>query len=397
MVSVVERHGDEVWRLWLEGFGQREIGRELGISRNSVAKVVAPAGGIAPVPRRRAVRALSFAEREEISRGLSAGKFLREIARELVRDVSVISREVARNGGREGYRATDAEQAAWRRARRPKTPKLVNSPRLADEVTQRLKKRWAPQQIAATLRRDYPNDPEMQVSHETIYRSLFVQAKATLKAELVQYLRRKQRLRRPRAAAARAAKNTSGRGQIPDRVPLSARPPEADDRAVPGHWEGDLILGSHNSAVATLAERHSRYLLLVALPDGKTAEAVRDALARNITRLPRLLHESLSTQDVWKSLTWDQGKEMSQHVQFTVDTGVPVYFCPPGQPWLRGTNENTNGLARDYLPKGTDLRPYTQEDLDAIAHELNTRPRQTLGWMTPSHALAQALGVAPTP
>ncbi|WP_456320525.1 IS30 family transposase [Saccharopolyspora elongata] len=396
-MSVVERHGDEVWRLWLEGFGQREIGRELGISRNSVAKVVAPAGGIAPVPRRRAVRALSFAEREEISRGLSAGKFLREIARELVRDVSVISREVARNGGREGYRATDAEQAAWRRARRPKTPKLVNSPRLADEVTQRLKKRWAPQQIAATLRRDYPNDPEMQVSHETIYRSLFVQAKATLKAELVQYLRRKQRLRRPRAAAARAAKNTSGRGQIPDRVPLSARPPEADDRAVPGHWEGDLILGSHNSAVATLAERHSRYLLLVALPDGKTAEAVRDALARNITRLPRLLHESLSTQDVWKSLTWDQGKEMSQHVQFTVDTGVPVYFCPPGQPWLRGTNENTNGLARDYLPKGTDLRPYTQEDLDAIAHELNTRPRQTLGWMTPSHALAQALGVAPTP
>ncbi|MFI0471082.1 IS30 family transposase, partial [Saccharopolyspora sp. 5N102] len=227
---------------------------------------------------------------------------------------------------------------------------------MADEVTQRLKKRWAPQQIAATLRRDYPNDPEMQVSHETIYRSLFVQAKATLKAELVQYLRRKQRLRRPRAAAARAAKNTSGRGQIPDRVPLSARPPEADDRAVPGHWEGDLILGSHNSAVATLAERHSRYLLLVALPDGKTAEAVRDALARNITRLPRLLHDSLSTQDVWKSLTWDQGKEMSQHVQFTVDTGVPVYFCPPGQPWLRGTNENTNGLARDYLPKGTDLR-----------------------------------------
>ncbi|MEU6270613.1 IS30 family transposase [Saccharopolyspora shandongensis] len=363
----------------------------------SVARVVVPAGGIVPVPRRRAAGSLSSAEREEISRGLAVGKSFRAIARGLERNVSVISREVARNGGREDYRAQDADAAAWRRARRPKTPKLVNSPRLADEVTQRLKKRWAPQQIAATLRRDYPNDPEMQVSHETIYRSLFVQAKATLKAELVQYLRRKQRLRRPRAAAARAAKNTSGRGQIPDRVPLSARPPEADDRAVPGHWEGDLILGSHGSAVATLAERHSRYLLLVALPEGKTAEAVRDALARNITRLPRLLHESLSTQDVWKSLTWDQGKEMSQHVRFTVDTGVPVYFCPPGQPWLRGTNENTNGLARDYLPKGTDLRPYTQEDLDAIAHELNTRPRQSLNWMTPSHALAQALGVARTP
>ncbi|WP_435828679.1 IS30 family transposase [Saccharopolyspora shandongensis] len=396
-MSVVERHGGEVWRLWREGFGQREIGRELGISYMSVARVVVPAGGIVPVPRRRAAGSLSSAEREEISRGLAVGKSFRAIARGLERNVSVISREVARNGGREDYRAQDADAAAWRRARRPKTPKLVNSPRLADEVTQRLKKRWAPQQIAATLRRDYPNDPEMQVSHETIYRSLFVQAKATLKAELVQYLRRKQRLRRPRAAAARAAKNTSGRGQIPDRVPLSARPPEADDRAVPGHWEGDLILGSHGSAVATLAERHSRYLLLVALPEGKTAEAVRDALARNITRLPRLLHESLSTQDVWKSLTWDQGKEMSQHVRFTVDTGVPVYFCPPGQPWLRGTNENTNGLARDYLPKGTDLRPYTQEDLDAIAHELNTRPRQSLNWMTPSHALAQALGVARTP
>jgi IS30 family transposase len=327
----------------------------------------------------------------------------------------VISREIARNGGRQAYRAAEADQAAWQRARRPKTPKLAGNPQLAAAVADGLAQRWAPQQIAATLRRDYPNDPEMQVSHETIYQSLFVQAKGTLKAELTQYLRRKQRLRRPRAAAGK----TTGRGQIPDRVPLSARPPEADDRAVPGHWEGDLILGSHNSAVVTLAERHSRYLLLIALPGGKTAEAVRDALAHGITRLPALLdHDlrhhhrlnpaaprksavgfppSLSIQDIWKSVTWDQGKEMSQHARFTANTGVQVYFCPPGQPWLRGTNENTNGLARDYLPKGTDLRGHTQEDLDNIAHQLNTRPRQTLDWMTPSEALAQALGVAPTP
>jgi IS30 family transposase len=396
-VSVLQRHGDEVWRLWREGFGQREIGRKLGISSESVRGIVCPAGGIAPEPRVRARRALSFAQREEISRGLAAGKFLREIAREVGRDVSVISREVSRNGGREAYRAEEADRAAWERVHRPKTPKLTRNPELAGRVVELLEQRWAPQQIAATLRGEYPDDPEMQVSHETIYRSLFVQAKGTLKAELTQYLRRKQRLRRPRAAAARAAKNPSGRGQIPDRVPLSQRPPEAEDRAVPGHWEGDLILGSHGSAVVTLAERHSRYVLLIALPKGKTAEAVRDALAEHIPRLPQLLHESLSTQDVWKSLTWDQGKEMSQHTQFTIDTGVPVYFCPPGQPWLRGTNENTNGLARDYLPKGTDLRAYTQADLDAIACELNTRPRQTLDWMTPSQALAQALGVAPTP
>ncbi|SDX93241.1 Transposase and inactivated derivatives, IS30 family [Saccharopolyspora shandongensis] len=418
-MSVVERHGGEVWRLWQEGFGQREISRELGVSRKSVSRIVVPSGGIPPAPRRRAVRALSFAEREEISRGLSAGKFLREIARELGRDVSVISREIARNGGHQAYRAAEADQAAWQRARRPKTPKLAGNPQLAAVVADGLEQRWAPQQIAATLRRDYPNDPEMQVSHETIYQSLFVQAKATLKTELAQYLRRKQRLRRPRAAAARAAKNTNGRGQIPDRVPLSQRPPEATDRAVPDHWEGDLILGSRGSAVVTLAERHSRYLLLIALPHGKTAEAVRDALAHGITRLPALLDhdlrhhhrlnpaaprksavdlpQHLSIQDMWKSVTWDQGKEMSQHARFTIDTGVQVYFCPPGQPWLRGTNENTNGLARDYLPKGTDLRPYTQEDLDNIAHQLNTRPRQTLNWMTPSEALAQALGVAPTP
>ncbi|MER7014085.1 IS30 family transposase [Saccharopolyspora sp. NPDC000359] len=396
-VSVVRDRAGEVWRLWKEGFGQRGICRELGMSRESVVKVVGPAGGMVPAVRRRGPRALTLAEREEISRGLAAGEWLRQIARRLGRDVSVVSREINRNGGRRAYRAIEADQAAWQRARRPKVSKLAANPELAEQVGRLLKKRWSPQQIAAWLRCHYPEDPEMRVSHEVIYQSLYVQTKARLKEELTQYLRRKHRLRRPRAASARAANNAHGRGQIPDRVPLSARPPEAEDRAVPGHWEGDLILGSHGSAVATLAERHSRYVMLLALPHGKTAEAVRDALSASIHRLPRLLHHCLTAPDLWKSITWDQGKEMSQHTRFTIDTGIPVYFCPPGQPWLRGTNENTNGLIRDYLPKRTDLRPHTQTDLDTIAHELNTRPRHTLNWMTPSQALAQALGVATTP
>lgn len=386
-----------VWPLWSRGLNQSEIARELGVSVTTVRSVVAPAGGMPPAPRRRRVGDVTLAEREEISRGVAAGRSFRQIARELGRNVSVVSREVNNNGGRDLYRATEADLAAWKRARRPKKPKLVTNPDLAAEVTGRLQQRWSPKQIAATLRKRYPDNPGMQVSHETIYQALFVQAKGTLKQELTQYLRRKRRLRKPRAATTRAQHNPGGRGQITDRVPLSQRPAEATDRAVPGHWEGDLILGSHGSAVATLAERHSRFTMILALPGGKTAESVRDSLATHIPRLPALLNDAVTTAQAWKTLTWDQGKEMSQHTRFTIDTGIPVYFCPPGQPWLRGTNENTNGLIRDYLPKGTDLRTHTQPDLDHIATQLNTRPRQTLNWMTPSEKLAQALGVAPTP
>jgi IS30 family transposase len=319
---------------------------------------------------------LSGAEREEISRGLRAGESLRQISVRLGRTASTVSREVAANGGRRRYRAWLAETSAVRRARRPRVAKLARRARLRREVERLLAERWSPQQIAQRLRREHPDDQEMWVSHETIYQSLFVQGRGALRAELTRCLRTGRTRRR-------SPRRVEGSGELADMVLISERPAEVEDRAVPGHWEGDLIIGKGNkSAIGTLVERQTRYVLLVALPKGRSAVHVRDALAARILTLPEQLR---------RSLTWDRGKEMGEHVRFTVDTGVQVYFCDPHSPWQRGSNENTNGLLRQYFPKGTDLSIHDQAHLDAVARELNGRPRQTLGWMKPSEALARVV------
>lgn len=288
-----------------------------------------------------------------------------------------MAREVTGNGGRDGYRAVTADESAWRRAKRPKEQKLARSELLRWLVEAALERRWSPQQVAGWLRRSFPDRPELWVSHETIYQSLYVQARGALRKELTAQLRRRHVTRKPRGHS-----TYNGQGQLRGTLNISERPPEAEDRAVPGHWDGDLLFGKGMTAVATLVERQSRYLMLIALPEGHRAELVADALAAHITRLPELLR---------KSLTWDQGKEMAAHARFSVETGLPVYFCDPRSPWQRGSNENTNGLLRQYFPKRTSLAGYSQDDLDAIAAELNGRPRQTLDWMKPSEALDLAL------
>jgi IS30 family transposase len=368
---------DELWARWRRGESLRLIARRLGKRGPSVRAFVLQSGGVQQHPPRRPPRCLSMAEREEISRGVAAGESYRQIAARLGRAPSTVSREVTRNGGRHRYRAQLADAAAFCRAHRPKATKLVLEPRLRAVVEAKLALRWSPQQIAGWLPLAYPQDPVMRVSHETIYLSLFIQSRGALRRELQRCLRTGRAMRYPRGK-----RLPQGRGQLRDVVLISERPAEAEDRAVPGHWEGDLLLGRRPSAVATLVERASRYLTLVALPDGCKAEQVRPALAAAVARLPEQLR---------RSLTWDQGKEMAEHIKFTVDTGVQVYFCDPRSPWQRGSNENTNGLLRQYLPKGADLGQLDQAALDAIAAELNGRPRQTLGFKTPSQALAEAL------
>jgi IS30 family transposase len=368
---------DEVWARWRQGESLRLIARRLGKRGPSVRAFVLQTGGVQRHPPRRAPRCLSMAEREEISRGVAAGESCRQIAARLGRVPSTVSRELARNGGRHRYRAQAADAAAFGRAQRPKPAKLLVEPRLRAAVEAKLALRWSPQQIAGWLRLAFPEDPVMRVSHETIYLSLFIQSRGALRRELQRCLRTGRAMRYPRGK-----RLPQGRGQLRDVVLISERPAEAEDRAVPGHWEGDLLLGKRPSAVATLVERASRYLTLVALPEGYRAEQVRPALAAAVARLPEQLR---------RSLTWDQGKEMAEHARFTVDTGVQVYFCDPRSPWQRGSNENTNGLLRQYLPRGADLGQLDQPALDAIAAELNGRPRQTLGFKTPSQALAEAL------
>jgi len=355
-----------------------DVATGAGISSRTVQQIVSPYGGIQPRPTRRSTLRLSGAEREEISRGLRGGESLRRIASGLGRSPSTVSREVAGNGGRRRYRAHLGEERAFRRARRPRSAKLARNPRLRRLVERLLGERWSPQQIAWQLRHDHPDDREMWVSHETIYQSLFVQGRGALRAELTRCLRTGRAQRRP----AGRAKPT---GALANMVLLSERPAEVEDRAVPGHWEGDLIIGKGtHSAIGTLVERQTRYVLLFALPQGRTAEAVRTALAERILTLPTQLR---------RSLTWDRGKEMAEHARFTIETGVAVYFCDPHSPWQRGSNENTNGLLRQYFPKGTDLSVHDQAHLDAVARELNGRPRQTLGWMKPSDALARVVAL----
>jgi IS30 family transposase len=360
----------ELWDRWQRGESQKAIGRAFGKSSSSIHFQLAPYGGIRPSPRRRSELALTLAEREEISRGIVAGQSMRSMASMLERAPSTVSREITRNGGRRRYRASKAEQAAWDRAHRPKRCKLALNRALARIVANKLEQLWSPDQIAGWLQHTYPDDENYQVSHETIYRSLYVQARGALKKELIQHLRTQRTMRRSRYGNG----GGEGQGQIKDMISISERPASVEDRAVPGHWEGDLIAGSNNSYIATLVERFTRYVLLVKV-NGKDTKTVIDALIKQVRKLPRELR---------LSLTWDRGKELSDHKRFSLATDIDVYFCDPQSPWQRGSNENTNGLLRQYFPKGTDLSVHSQRHLNKVARQLNGRPRKTLEYETPA-------------
>ncbi|HEY3618736.1 MAG TPA: IS30 family transposase [Candidatus Sulfotelmatobacter sp.] len=370
-VSAAQR--TDIWRRWKAGESLHEIGRAYGKPHSCIRCVLLPRGGIAPATRRRSGLALTLAEREDISRGISSGSSLREIASGLGRAASTVSREVTRHGGRSAYRAHDADNQAWVFALRPKRCLLSGNRRLRNTVAGKLVLDWSPEQISGWLKTQYPHDESMRVSHETIYRSLFIQARGVLKNELMDHLRSKRRMRR----SLHATVSGQSRGQIVDAVSIRERPAEVEDRAVPGHWEGDLLSGAKNSYIATLVERHSRFAMLVKVP-GKNTEAVVRALSRQVRKLPATLR---------RSLTWDRGLEMASHKAFTVATDVKVYFCDPQSPWQRGTNENTNLLLRQYFPRGTDLSPISQAQLDQVALRLNQRPRKTLGFQTPASRL----------
>lgn len=366
---------ESVWQRWKRGEPNLQIAKALGFPPASVWWQIRTRGGLAPHARRRAARALSLSEREEISRGLATAEGVRSMARRLARAPSTISREIERHGGRAQYRASDADRAAWASARRPKRCRLAVTRRLRRVVEQKLGLDWAPQQIAAWLVNTYPDDPTLHVSHETIYRALYVQARGAFKRSLVAHLRRSPGYRRSRSTT------YATRGQIVDAISIAERPPSADSRAVPGHWEGDLLIGKQGTQIATLVERRSRFVVLIRVPTADSATVVA-ALARRVQQLPKALRQSL---------TWDRGKEMAQHAQFTIATDVQVYFCDPRSPWQRGSNENTNGLLRQYFPKGYDLSNVTQQHLDVIARKLNGRPRETLGWKTPAEVLNAAV------
>jgi IS30 family transposase len=375
--SVMEATRVQVLDGWHDGLSMIEIARMLRIRDKRVQSIVTACGGIRPPQRCRSERVLSALEREEISRGLRAGCSLREIARHLRRAPSSISREVNRHGGIGRYRAWNADERAWRRACRPKSCLLAREERLRQLVTQKLLIDWSPEQISVWLKKTYPDDQGMRVSHETIYRSLFVQARGVLKQELIKHLRRRQTVRRSRKASARGAPH----GHIVDAVCISERPAQIEDRAIPGHWEGDLLCGDRQSQIATLVERKSRFVMLVKLP-GKSTEVVVAALSKHVRKLPSELR---------RSLTWDRGLELSGHKRFTLATHMQVYFCDPHSPWQRGSNENTNGLLRQYFPKGQDVSGYSQRQLDEIAMRLNQRPRKTLDFNTPAQQLAQSV------
>ncbi|MEN8180812.1 MAG: IS30 family transposase, partial [Pseudomonadota bacterium] len=359
-----------MWDRWQRGESLNSIARLFERGHSSIQRIFAETGGIRPARRRRSRRSLTLAEREEISRGVVSGHSIRSIATSLDRAPSTISREINRNGGQRCYRANRADQSAWDRARRPKTCKLVENRALALTVAKKLQLEWSPEQVAGWLKHTYPDNGSYQVSHETIYRSLFIQARGALKKELLQHLRRTRAMRRSR----HHTQKTDDHGRITDAVSISERPASADDRAVPGHWEGDLVFGSNNSQIATLVERHTRYVILVKV-DGKDTETVINALIKQTNKLPR---------ELYKSLTWDRGKEMADHKRFTLATDIKVYFCDPHNPWQRGSNENTNGLLRQYFPKGMDLSVHSQAKLNAVARRLNERPRKTLNYETPA-------------
>ena len=364
---------NDIWRRWKCGQSLHEIGRAHGRPHPTIRKLLLPSGGIPPITRRRSRLALNSAEREDISRGIASGLPLREIARRLDRAASTLSREISRNGGRPTYRAHAADDRAWDSVLRPKKCLLAVSRKLRNIVASKLILNWSPEQISGWLKIQFPDDASMRVSHETIYRSLFIQARGVLKKELMDHLRSKRRMRRSRHATV----SGQSRGQIVDAISIRERPAEVEDRAVPGHWEGDLLSGAKNSYIATLVERHSRFAMLIRVRSKET-EVVVAALSRHVRKLPATLK---------RSLTWDRGLEMAKHKDFTVATDVQVYFCDPQSPWQRGTNENTNLLLRQYFPRGTDLSGYSQEQLDQVSLLLNQRPRKTLGFQTPADKL----------
>lgn len=360
----------ELWERWKCGEGLHAIGAALGRGHTSIAAHIRPSGGIKPPARRRSVRSLTLAEREEISRGLVEGRSLRAIAKALRRSASTISREIRRNGGSRRYRAEASDQRAWKQALRPKLCKLAIHGQLRQAVVTKLERNWSPEQIAGWLKRSYPDDEARRVSHETIYRSLYVQARGVLKQELMAHLRSRRAFRRSRHATAKADQ----RGRIADAVSISERPASVEDRAVPGHWEGDLLCGSKNSYIVTLVERHSRYVMLAKIPTRDT-QTVVTALIKQARKLPN---------ELYKSLTWDRGKELADHKRFSMATNTDVYFCDPQSPWQRGSNENTNRLLRQYFPKGLDLAPLSQAELNRVARQLNERPRKTLDFRSPA-------------
>jgi len=360
----------EIWDRWKSGESMSSIGRAFERESSSMFGLLSPTGGIRPSSRKRSRLALTISDREEISRGMACQLSLRTIAAQLRRSPSTISREINRNGGLTHYRASQADQAAWDRAHRPKPCKLANNPRLRYNVARKLRSNWSPEQIAGWLKRAYPGDEDNQVSHETIYRSLFIQARGVLKKELQQYLRSQRAIRRSRH---KSLKN-DGLGKITNTVSIRERPASVEDRAVPGHWEGDLICGSNNSFIATLVERHTRYVMLAKISDKETRTVI-NALIKQAKKLPN---------ELYKSLTWDRGSEMADHQRFSLATNIQVYFCDPQSPWQRGSNENTNRLLRQYFPKGTDLSVHSQAKLSAVARQLNERPRKTLNFETPA-------------
>ena len=360
----------ELWDRWQRGESLKAIGRAFGKPSSSIYFQLAPHGGIRPAARRRSRLALTLLEREEISRGIAAHQSARSVARTLGRSASTVAREIGRNGGYDRYRAAPAEEAAWARTRRPKRCKLAENPRLRRAVARKLRLNWSPEQIAGWLKSTHPGDESQHVSHETIYRSLFVQARGVLKKELLQHLRSKRTIRRSK----KAGQHGDRRGQITDLVSIRERPAALEDRAVPGHWEGDLLSGSKNSYIATLVERHTRYVMLAKVTNKET-QTVVSALIKQAKKLPN---------ELYKSLTWDRGKELADHRRFTLATDIDVYFCDPQSPWQRGSNENTNGLLRQYFPKGTDLSAYSQAHLNKVARQLNERPRETLAFKTPA-------------
>lgn len=359
-----------MWDRWKEGDSLHAIARLFDRNHTSVRGILSRTGGIRPAERKRSALALSLAEREVISRGLAAQHSMRSIAEQLGRSPSTVSREIQRNGGYAAYRASSADEAAWRRGLRPKDCKLVDKPRLVRTITEKLQREWSPQQIAGWLERRYENEEHKRVSHETIYKSLFIQARGVLKQELLACLRTQRAMRRSKHTSLKG----KGLGKIVDAVSISERPASVEDRAVPGHWEGDLIAGSNGSHIATLVERQTRYVMLVKV-ENKRTDTVIQALIRQSKKLPG---------ELYKSLTWDRGSEMSNHKKFTLDTDIQVYFCDPKSPWQRGSNENTNRLLRQYFPKGTDLSVHSQVELNRVARRLNERPRKTLDYETPA-------------
>lgn len=369
----------DLWKRWKEGETLSEIGRALGKHAGSIHGVLSLNGGIFPTKRRRSRLALTLLEREDISRGIAAGCSIRHIADLLGRAPSTVSREIGRHGGTKKYRAALADSAAWDRARRPKLCRLATNDKLQRLVAKKLRLDWAPEQIAGWLKVQYPDEAEMRVSHETIYRSLFIQARGVLKKELISHLRSKQTMRRSKNS------HTKGqvRGQIIDGISIRERPSEVEDRAIPGHWEGDLIAGSNNTHIATLVERRTRFTMLVKV-NGKDTNSVVTALIEQVQNLPDELRQSL---------TWDRGMELAQHKRFTVATDIQVYFCDPQSPWQRGTNENTNRLLRQYLPKKTDLSVHSQEHLNRVALRLNQRPRKTLDFSSPAEKLQEIVAL----